>query len=160
MVDKKPVTPKPVTPEPATPEPATPEPATTKPVEADSADAPANIGKATQSSKKTPWFRFAVMILFGIVYAWDLFAALSNLIGKLDQIARVNEVRELNGFPLVDTPWVPLIANLALPVVVFGLALWMSRRRSVGILAVILLAGLGVVAAVSLTLIAYVRATS
>lgn len=143
------------------PEPATPEPATRGSVEADSADAPANTEKkAAESTKRTPWFRFTVMILFGIVYAWDLFAALSNLIGKLDQIARINEVRELNGFPLVDTPWVPLIANLALPIVVFGLALWMSRRRSVGVLAVILLAGLGVVAAVSLSLIAYVRATS
>ena len=121
-------------------------------------------GKAPASAsperRKTPWFRFTVMILFGIVYAWDLFAALSNLIGKLDQIARVNEVRQLNGFPLVDTPWVPLIANLALPILVFCLALWVARRRSVGILAVMLLAGLGVVAAVSLSIVAYVRATS
>lgn len=112
------------------------------------------------TGQKPRWFRLSVIILFAIVYTWDLFAALSNLVGKLGEIARLNETRGHNGFPPLDTPWIPLIANLALPIVVFGLAVWTSRRRSVGILALVLLAGLGVVAAVSLSLIAYVRATS
>jgi hypothetical protein len=37
---------------------------------------------------------------------------------------------------------------------------WIARRRSAGMLAVVLLAGLGLVAAVSLGIVAYVRATS
>ncbi len=106
--------------------------------------------------KKTPWFRITVMILFGIVYAWDLFEALSNLIGKVDEVAQINQVRELNGFAPNDVPWIPLIANLLLPLAVYGIALWFARRRSVGMLAIMLLAGLGVVAAVSLSFTAYV----
>lgn len=124
-------------------------PGSTPPEKAEAAPAPA-------PAKKPRWFRATVIILFGIVYAWDLFAALSNFIGKLDQLSKVNEVRVLNGFAEIATPWAPLVANLVLPVVVFGLALWIARRRNVGLLALMLLAGLGVVAAVSLSLIAYV----
>lgn len=106
--------------------------------------------------RRASWFRLTVIILFGLLYAWDLFAALSNLFGKLDELARRNEVRVLNGFAPIDTPWALLIANLLLPVVVFGLALLIARKRNVGVLSIVLLAGLGVVAAVSLTLIALV----
>lgn len=113
---------------------------------------------AQTEKKKTPWFRYTVMTLFGVVYAWDLFAALSNFFGVQSDVARVNEVRAANNFSLIDTPWVPLIVNLLLPLAAYGLALWISRRRSVGVLAVVLFAGLGVVAALSLSLAAYVRA--
>jgi hypothetical protein len=113
---------------------------------------------ATVEKKKTPWFRFSVMTLFGVVYAWDLFWALWNFIELQADLANKNEVRALNNFSLIDTPWVPILANLILPIAVFGLALWISRSRSVGILAVMLFAGLGVVAAVNLSLTAYVLA--
>ena len=113
---------------------------------------------ASVEKKKTPWFRFSVMILFGVVYAWDLFWGLWNFIELQADLANKNEVRALNNFSLIDTPWVPILANLILPIAVFGLALWISRRRSVRILAVMLVAGLGVVAAVSLSLTAYVLA--
>ena len=111
-------------------------------------------------AKKPRWFRATIIVLFGIVYAWDLFSALSNFIGKLDQLSKVNEVRVLNGFAEIATPWMPLIANLILPVAVFGLAVWFARRCNVGILALMLLAGLGVVASVSLSLISYVLTIS
>lgn len=106
------------------------------------------------------WFRVTVMVLFGLLYAWDLFEAVSNLFGKLGELARVNEVRELNGFTPIDTPWAFLIANLLLPIVVFALATVIARKRNVGILAMVLLAGLGVVAAVSLSITAVVLQTT
>lgn len=117
-------------------------------------------GKAATAAAAKPtrkrWFRATVLVLFGLLYAWDLFEAISNMFGKLDELAKRNEVRTLNGFPPIDVPWVYLLANLVLPVVVFGLAIMVSRKRNVGILAIVLLAGLGVVAAVSLTLVAIV----
>jgi|GEM_PF-4490655 len=130
-------------------EPTTP--TAPEPIATDSAATP----EATPA-KKRQWFRLTVIVLFGIAYAWNLFSALSNFIGKLDQLSKVNEVRVLNGFAELSTPWIPLIANLVLPVIVFALALWISRKRNVGLLAVMMLAGLGAVAAVSLSLIAYV----
>ena len=102
------------------------------------------------------WFRVTVIVLFGLFYAWDLFEAFTNLFGKLGELARINEVRELNSFAPIETPWALLIANLLLPVVVFGLALLIARKRNVGILTMVLLAGLGVVAAVSLSFTAFV----
>jgi hypothetical protein len=133
---------------------------TTAPTTAPTMAQPGAAEPAPPVKRRMPWFRLTVMVLFGIVYAWDLFVAFSNFFGKLDELGRINEVRELNGFPLVETPWIPLVANLALPIVVFALGVWIARRRSVGILAVVLVAGLGVVAAVSLSIVAYVRATS
>ena len=106
---------------------------------------------------RTPWFRVTVIILFAVVYVWDVFVSLSNFLGALDVIRAKNEVQAANNSNLYDTPWVALIVNLVLPIVVFGLSLFLSRRRSVGILAVFLLAGLGVVAAMSLGLIVYVQ---
>ncbi len=119
--------------------------------------ADANAGKV----QRTPWqwalwIRTTVIVLFGLLYAWDLFEAVSNLFGKIEERARINEVRQLNGFAPLDTPWVFLLANLALPIVVFGVAILIARKRNVGILAMVLLAGLGVVAAISLTITAFV----
>lgn len=102
------------------------------------------------------WFRITVIVLFGLLYVWDLFEAVSNLFGKLGELARVNEVRELNGFAPIDTPWVWMIINLLLPIVVFALALLVARTKNVGVLAMVLLAGLGVVAAISLSLTTFV----
>lgn len=106
--------------------------------------------------RKASWFRLTVIVLFGLLYAWDLFEAVSNLFGKTDEVSRLNQVRVLNGFAPLDTPWAFLIANLLLPLVVFALAVIIPRKRNVGILAMTLLAGLGVVAAVSLSITAFV----
>lgn len=111
----------------------------------------------TKARRKASWVRITVMVLFGLLYAYDLFEAISNLFGKVDEIDARNQVRELNGFPPLDTPWVFLVANLLLPVVVYLLATLVGRRRSLWVHAVVYLAGLGVVAAVSLTLVYLVR---
>ncbi len=101
---------------------------------------------------KLPWFRLAVIILFALVYAWDLFEAITDLFGVAAQITNYNENATLIGLNTIAIPWVVLIANLLLPLVVFGIAVLITRKRSAGILAIVLFAGLGVVAAVSLSL--------
>ncbi|MEO7348742.1 MAG: hypothetical protein ABIW32_02605 [Terrimesophilobacter sp.] len=121
---------------------------------------PSASGTALRSERKplqwAQWFRVTVIVLFGLLYVWDLFEAVSNLFGKLAELASVNEVRALNGFAPIDTPWAFMIVNLLLPVVVFALAVVIARKRNVGILAMVLLAGLGVVGAISLSLTAFV----
>lgn len=116
------------------------------------ADASAAQPAAAPAKKKLPWFRLAVIILFALVYAWDLFEAISNLFGVAAQITKYNENATLIGINTIAIPWAVLVANLLLPLIVFGLALLVSRKRNVGVLAIVLLAGLGVVAAVSLSL--------
>lgn len=146
-------------PEPKVVDAKTAEGAQSDAVSAHSSATPVDV--VVQKKKREPlhwalWLRVTVIVLFGLLYAWDLFEAVSNLFGKLGELARINEVRELNGFAPIGTPWVFMIANLVLPVVVFGLALLIARKRNVGILAMVLLAGLGVVAAISLSFTVFV----
>ena len=105
----------------------------------------------TVVARKTPWFRLTVIVLFALVYAYDLFEAISDTFGVAAQITKYNENATLIGLNTVSIPWAVLVANLLLPIVVFGVSLLVSRKRNVGILAFVLLAGLGVVGAVSLS---------
>ncbi|MEO6942216.1 MAG: hypothetical protein ABI238_02150, partial [Terrimesophilobacter sp.] len=57
----------------------------------------------------------------------------------------------LIGVNTVAIPWGVLIANLLLPIVVFGLCILVARKRNVGVLAITFLAGLGVVGALTLS---------
>lgn len=108
--------------------------------------------KPDPRAKRMPWFRLTVIVLFALVYAWDLFEAISDLLGVAAQITKYNENATLIGLNTISIPWTVLVINLLLPPVVFGLALLITRRRNVGILAVVFVVGLGVVAAVSLSL--------
>ena len=119
---------------------------------AGSAPTPPNL--PTQATRKAPWFRITVMVVFALFYAYDLFEGVSNTFGVVAEINRVNGYAQLVGTNTVTIPWAILIANMLAPLVVFGLSLLISRKRNVGILAIVLLAGLGVVGALTLSFIA------
>lgn len=104
------------------------------------------------SAKKASWLRLTVAILFALLYAYDLFEAIADTVGVAAQITKYNENATLIGINTVAIPWVVLVANLLLPIVVYGLALLVARRRNLGVLATVLLVGLAVVAALSLSL--------
>ncbi|MCC6376419.1 MAG: hypothetical protein IT191_05310 [Microbacteriaceae bacterium] len=97
-------------------------------------------------------FWWIVAILFALVYAWDLFEAIANLLGVSSQIGRWNENQQLNTINTSPVPWAWLWANTALPIVVFFAGLFVCRKRNPAILAIALLAGLGLVAALSLSI--------
>ena len=122
---------------------------------AGSAPTPLNLPtKATKATRKAPWFRITVMVVFALFYAYDLFEGVSNTFGVVAEINRVNCYAQLVGTNTVTIPWAILIANMLAPLVVFGLSLLIARKRNVGILAIVLLAGLGVVGALTLSFIA------
>lgn len=116
----------------------------------------ASAERKTKTARKVPWFRVAVIVIFALFYAYDLFEAITNTFGVVEQITKYNEYAELNGTNTSAIPWPILIANIVLPVAVFGLALLVARKRNVVILAIVLLTGLGVIGALTLTLIALV----
>ena len=107
---------------------------------------------AAGSMKRPSWLRLTVAILFALLYAYDLFEAISDTFGVAAQITNYNENATLIGINTVAIPWAVLVVNMLLPIVVYGLALLLARRRNVGVLAIILLVGLAVVAALSLSL--------
>ena len=121
--------------------------------EADEAPTTPDAAPAEPAPRKRPgWLRLTVIVLFALLYAYDLFEAIADTFGVADQITRYNENATLIGLNTVAIPWSVLVVNLLLPPVVFGLALLLARRRNLGVLAIVLLAGLGVVAAGSLSL--------
>jgi hypothetical protein len=93
------------------------------------------------------WLSVAIAAFFGLFYAYDLWEAVSTFF-------ELPTFYEAFGFDVAQLPWWVLVLMLVLPVVVFLLALWAGRRRTVGERALLLLVGLSVVAALSLGLIA------
>lgn len=99
---------------------------------------------------------FGVAILFGLLFAYDLIEAITNLIGLPAQVAEANEFAVENGLARIEVPWGILIANTVLPIAAFGAAWWMGRGRSLAVQAMFYLVALATVAAVTLTLTALV----
>ena len=100
------------------------------------------------------WLGLAIAILFGLVYTYDLFEAISNVVGVSTQISEYNTARSKVDLAPVPTPWIVLIIDLLVVPVVYTGAFILGRRRSYFVRAVYFLVGLTVVAAVSLSLVA------
>ncbi|TDW31144.1 hypothetical protein [Cryobacterium psychrophilum] len=96
--------------------------------------------------RRTPrWLGLSLAIIFGLVYAYDVWEAIGNIVGV--SLAAQSLDTTLSGFG-----WLVLVWGIAMPVVVFALAFWIGRRRTAVIQALLYLAGLAVVAALALDL--------
>lgn len=100
------------------------------------------------------WLGLAIAILFGLVYAYDLFEAISNVVGVSAQINEYNAARSKVDLAPVPTPWIVLIIDLLVAPVVYTVAFILGRRHSYFVRTLYFLVGLTVVAAVSLSLVA------
>lgn len=92
-----------------------------------------------------------VAVLFALLYGYDLWEAISNLVAVPAQLAEYNVFLIDNGLTPLAVPWSILIANLVVPPIAFGCAWWLGRRHGVAVQALMFLAGLGVVGALTLT---------
>lgn len=115
--------------------------------ETSQADAPAPV-------RRPHSLRIAMLIAFGLFYAYDLFEAISNIFGVTDQIARYNVFLAENDLVLVQVPWVLLVGIVVVPIATFVCSALLGRRRGIGMAALLLLAGLAVSAATTLSLTA------
>ncbi|WP_341957243.1 hypothetical protein [Microbacterium sp. LWH13-1.2] len=100
-----------------------------------------------QMSPSTPsasprWLTGLVLGLAGLFYAYAIWNAVAHLI----TMAQVG---------LSGVGWATLLFGVVFPAIVFVFAYLIGRRRSAGELALVLLAGLGVVAVFWLSLLAY-----
>ncbi|TBN56054.1 hypothetical protein EYE40_00815 [Glaciihabitans arcticus] len=91
--------------------------------------------ETVEAKKRFGWLTIAVIVLFGLLYAYDVWEAIGNLL-QFPQVY-VDQA---------DVPWWLLIANLALPVLLFGLALWLGWKRSFIDKVLLFFVGLSVVA--------------
>lgn len=114
----------------------------------DSANGSANTASSSNSARGAGRAGvIAVAAIFGVFYAWDLWEAVSTAV-------ELPVFYEVYGFDVAQLPWWVLVLMIALPPVVFALALWLGRRRRLWQRAVLLLVGLAVVAALTLGLVA------
>ena len=123
-------------------------------IDGTSLDGASQPGRADRPVRR--WVSVSVAILFGLFFAYDLFEAITNLVGVADTIAAINAVRAENGLALAAVPWAVLWVNVALPPVAFALAWMMGRRRPVLQQAALFVVALASVAAGTLSLTALV----
>lgn len=115
-------------------------------------------GDASEPGRASFFFYLAVAIVFAVFFAFDLFEAISNLVLVPQVFTQNNEFYRENGLDglVVSPPWVPLIVGVVVPPLAFVAAIVVGRRRELWKFTLALFAALGLVAAVSLTLTAYV----
>lgn len=90
--------------------------------------------------------RIAVTIVLGLLGAWFLFDAVSNLLAFPQQ---------LEAFGVAErTPWVILWVSVILPPVIFALAVLVGRRQPVTRYTLVLIVALCIMATTRLSLIA------
>ncbi|HRQ00111.1 MAG TPA: hypothetical protein PK781_06590 [Terrimesophilobacter sp.] len=126
---------------------------TTKPDAAQPAPAPDTVTGASpkpSGRRHRGWLFWIVVGIFAVLYAQDLFQAVTDAFGVPADIAALNALRAEADLPALAVPWLPIIVNLALPPIVFAGALGVSWRRSVLVAALVLATGLALVAVLTL----------
>ena len=125
------------------------------PLDADSPDSPVDSAVeadvATRRSGRIGWLSLAIAILFGLFYVYDLFEAISNVVGVTSQITLYNEARAVVKLDPVPIPWGWLVIDVLLAPVVFALAVSIGRRRAVLLRVLLFVVGLTLVAAATLS---------
>lgn len=97
------------------------------------------------------WLGLAVAIFFGLFYVYDLFAAISNVVGVTSQLNQLNGVRAVVKLAPVPIPWFWMTVDLLASPVTFVFAFVIGRRKSLPLKILLLFVGIAMVAAVSLT---------
>jgi hypothetical protein len=109
----------------------------------DATDATATV---TPTRPATPlWLAATIAVLFGVLYAYDVWEAVRDLVGVTMLVGDL-------GVSFAGVGIGILIAALLVPLVVFGVAFWLGRRRGPLAQIVLFLAGYALVQALTLDL--------
>jgi hypothetical protein len=100
----------------------------------------------TPTRPATPlWLAVTMAVLFGVLYAYDVWEAVRDLVGMTMLVGDL-------GVSFAGVGIGILIAALLVPLVVFGIAFWLGRRRGPLAQVVLFLAGYAFVQALTLDL--------
>ena len=97
------------------------------------------------------WLSITVAIAFGLFYVYNLFEAISNVVGVTSQINLYNQARAVVKLDPVPIPWVWLVIDVLLAPVAFALAFVLGRRKPVLLKVLLFAIGLTLVAATTLS---------
>ena len=104
--------------------------------------------RAEHPAGRAQSLRISVMVAFGLIYAYFLWQAIGTAVQFPTTVAN------LYGLNINTSGWVVLVLNILAAPVCYGLALLVGARRSTGMLALLLAAGLCLLSALTLTLVA------
>lgn len=115
-------------------------------------DGDAGVTDASTTSAPAPsptplWLAVTIAVLFGVLYAYDVWEAVRDLVGMSLLVGDL-------GVSFAGAGLTLLIAALVLPLVVFALAFWLGRHRNPLVQVVLFLTGYAVVQAITLDLAA------
>ena len=97
------------------------------------------------------WLSITIAIVFGLFYVYNLFEAISNVVGVTSQINLYNQARAVVKLDPVPIPWVWLVIDVLLAPVAFALAFVLGRRQRVLLKVLLFVIGLTLVAAMTLS---------
>ncbi|MES2092987.1 MAG: hypothetical protein V4531_04125 [Actinomycetota bacterium] len=97
------------------------------------------------------WLSLGVAILFALFFVYDLFEAISNVVGVTSQINLYNQARAVVKLDPVAIPWLWLVIDVLLAPVVYALAFVIGRRKSLLAKVFLFVIGLTLVAAATLS---------
>ena len=97
------------------------------------------------------WLSITIAIVFGLFYVYNLFEAISNVVGVTSQINLYNQARAVVKLAPVPIPWVWLVIDVLLAPIAFALAFVLGRRQPVLLKVVLFVIGLTLVAAMTLS---------
>jgi hypothetical protein len=107
------------------------------------ADADTTADETPSARPATPrWLALTIAVVFGVLYAYDVWEAVGNLVGLNLQAGSL-------GVPLTALGLTLLIAALIVPFLVFGVAFWLGRRRAPLAQVVLFLAGYALIQALA-----------
>jgi hypothetical protein len=112
---------------------------------------PAIVRDSPASGGRFGWLAITVAIFFGLFYVYDLFGAISNVVGVTSQITLYNDARAVVKLAPVPIPWFWLVVDLVAAPIAYSLAFVIGRRSTVPVKVLLFFVGLSLVAAVSLT---------
>lgn len=115
----------------------------------DQVDAAGDTG-ARATGQRPGWVFWVIVAVFALLYAQDLFQAVTDAFGVPADLQALNTLRAEADLPPLPVPWLPIIVNLVLPVAGFGVAFLMGWRRSPLIALLVFAVGLAIVAALTL----------
>lgn len=107
-----------------------------------------NVAVAASRTHMPMWLFGTIIGLFGLFYAYAVWNALSNLIQTVQQYDAL-------GVPLNALGWLLWIFAAVFPVVVYAVAVRIAAHRHAGHVALVMLAGLALVAVFWLDVVAY-----
>jgi len=106
---------------------------------------------SVKGAGQSGWLSITIAIAFGLFYVYNLFEAISNVVGVTSQINLYNQARAVVKLDPVPTPWVWLVIDVLLAPVAFALAFVLGRRQPVLLKVLLFAIGLTLVAAMTLS---------